>query len=158
MWMQISPLSPYLLWNFLGLCPPTPLRFPIPSVVEYGYFLELHITYFPDVSSHLTATSHVFQWGMRNCSVGVQVSMRSFFWPMWDSSPRHGGHYNSRTNWTRLCEMGETAGSFTLRAWFIPLGNLFSDYESPSEQCSVLFVSFDLEVGWLFAGRTINRS
>ena len=55
-----------------------------------------------------------------------------------------------------LSEMSETAGIFTPRAWLIPLGNLFGDLESLSEQSLVSFVSFDLEEGAIFLGRTTN--
>ena len=38
LWTKISPLTPHPLWNFLGLWPPTPLEFPIPSVVRVWIF------------------------------------------------------------------------------------------------------------------------
>ena len=53
--------------------------------------------------------------------------------------------------------MGKTAGIFTLRAQLIPLGNLFSDPESPSEQCSVSVVSFDVGKSEIFVKKKINH-
>ena len=34
---------------FLFLSPPSPLEFPIPSTVGYGYFMGLHIEYLLDI-------------------------------------------------------------------------------------------------------------
>lgn len=50
-------------------------------------------------------------------------------------------------------EMGEATGVFTLKAQFIPLGNIFGVDKSHAKELSESFVLFDVERGGTKEGR-----
>ena len=53
-------------------------------------------------------------------------------------------------------EMGKTAGIFTLKAQFIPFGNIFVVDESHAVELLQSFVLFDLKGGGTFSGRFLT--